>query len=429
VHLYEIPIICVLIGLALYAVLGGADFGGGLWQLTTLVMPRGSVQDRERADAIREQAHHSMGPVWEANHVWLIFALTVTWTAYPVAFAAIASTLAVPLLIAGVGIVFRGAAYALRAGSRGPREKTLIDTIFSIASLLTPFALGTIIGALVLRRVPVGNAAGGVLSSWTAPLSLLLGALNVLVCAYIAAVYLAADADREAKPELRDAFRTRALGSGMCAGVLALALLPVLHADQHHVYTRLLTGPGLIGVAISVLAGAMTIALVIAHRFEAARLSAALAVTGLIIGWALAQQPIFLAHLTIRQAAAPSTTLIALLAAIAMGVVILFPSLGLLFRLQLGGRFTAADANASTTSSPPLSAVLHPSRHHIKARVAAAGLIGGVGFLNAANPPWAHIIGVICLAACAVFALLALDPIRLAANDAPDDDPHAPPLG
>ena len=421
-HLYEIPIICVLAGLALYAVLGGADFGAGLWQLTTLVMPRRSSEHRERAGAIREQAHHSMGPVWEANHVWLIFVLTVTWTAYPAAFAAIASTLAVPLLIAGVGIVFRGAAYALRTGSKGPREQALIDTIFSISSLLTPFALGTIIGAIVLRRVPVGNAAGGVLTSWTAPLCLLLGVLNVLVCAYIAAVYLAADAARENKPELVDAFRSRALGSGVAAGGLAIVLLPVLHAGQHHVYERLLAGPGLIGVAISVLAGAGTIGLVLARRFDAARVSAGMTVTGLIIGWALAQQPVLLAHLTLRQAAAPSTTLITLLAAIAMGVVILLPSLGLLFRLQLGGRFTAPDASAAT-STPPLNTILSPSRRHLQARVAVAGLIGGVGFLNAADASWAHLIGVTCLAVCAVFGVLAFDPMRLAAPDEPVNDP------
>ena len=109
-HLYDIPIVFVLVGLALYAVLGGADFGAGVWQLLAGSGPR--------ATRIRDHAHHSMGPVWEANHVWLIFVLTVFWTAYPVALGSIASTLVVPLFIAGIGIVFRGAAYALRAGTR-----------------------------------------------------------------------------------------------------------------------------------------------------------------------------------------------------------------------------------------------------------------------------------------------------------------------
>src|SRR5438874_10332882 len=124
-HLYQLPLAFALIGLALYGVLGGADFGAGFWQLTA---GRGN-----RAERIREHAHNSMAPVWEANHVWLIFVLTVFWTAYPRAFGSIASTLALPLFIAALGIIFRGAAYALRAGASSPRESGLIDTIFSLS--------------------------------------------------------------------------------------------------------------------------------------------------------------------------------------------------------------------------------------------------------------------------------------------------------
>ena len=419
-HLYDIPIICVLVGLALYAVLGGADFGAGLWQLTTLVTPRGTEAARERAAAIREHAHHSMAPVWEANHVWLIFVLTVTWTAYPVAFGAIASTLAVPLLIAGVGIIFRGAAYALRAGTISAREQGVIDTVFSLSSVLTPFALGTIIGALVLQRVPVGNAAGGLLSSWTAPVALLLGGLAVVVSAYMAAVYLAADAARNDEPELRERFRTRALVAAAAAGGLAIALLPVLHADAHHFYERLLAGPGLVGVGISVVAGVGTLGLVLARRFGAARMSAALAVAGLIVGWALAQEPVLLAHLTLRQAAAPSASLIVLLASIAMGVVVLFPSLGFLFSLQLRGRFAGSAAQSESRPASAVGELLAPSRHHLAARGAIAGLIGGLGLLTAADAPWAHAIGVVCLGACALLAYRAVDPADLAAGEEPE---------
>lgn len=415
-HLYEIPMICVLVGLTLYAVLGGADFGAGLWQLATLLDPRRSPPARERAERVREHAHHSMGPVWEANHVWLIFVLTVTWTAYPVAFGAIASTLEVPLLIAGVGIIFRGAAYALRTGSSGPREQASIDTIFSLSSLLTPFALGTVVGAIVLRRVPVGDAAGGLLTSWTAPAALLIGALTVAISAYMAAVYLAADAARDGEHELRDRFRTRALGAGAAAGALAIALLPVLRADAHHLYQRLLAGPGIIGVGISALGGIGTIALVLARRTAAARASAALAVAGLIIGWALAQEPVILPHLTLRAAAAPPATLIALLAAIAMGVVVLFPSLGLLFSLQLRGRFGGPGPANDERAPTGLGDVLSPSGHALSARVAVAGLIGGLGLLTVANAPWAHALGVVSLAVCALAAFRALDPLGLGAD-------------
>src|SRR5689334_24420154 len=136
--LQVLPLVFALAGLALYVVLAGADFGAGMW----MVLAGGG----ERGERIREHAHHSMAPVWEANHVWLIFVLTVVWTAYPTAFGSIASTLCVALLIAGVGIIFRGAAYALRSGASSLREQSAIDTGFGISSVITPFALGAAIG-------------------------------------------------------------------------------------------------------------------------------------------------------------------------------------------------------------------------------------------------------------------------------------------
>src|SRR5262249_26882105 len=147
-----IPLVFALMGLAFYTVLGGADFGAGFWQLTA---GRG-----RQAERVREHAHAAMAPVWEANHVWLIFVLTVVWTAYPTAFGSIASTLSIPLFIAAVGIIFRGVAYALRAGATGARELSAIDTVFSLSSVLTPFALGAAVGGIASGRVPVGNAAG-----------------------------------------------------------------------------------------------------------------------------------------------------------------------------------------------------------------------------------------------------------------------------
>jgi cytochrome d ubiquinol oxidase subunit II len=423
-HLYEIPIICVLIGLALYVVLGGADFGAGLWQLESFLVPHRDEEARRRAEENREHAHHSMGPVWEANHVWLIFVLTVTWTAYPKAFGAIASTLEVPLLIAGIGIVFRGAAYALRAGSASARESALIDTVFSLSSVLTPFALGTVIGAIVLQRVPVGNAAGSLIGSWTGLFSILLGALVVVLCAYLAAVYLAADAHRVGEEALAARFRARALGIAVIAGALAIALLPVLHADAHHFYTRLIDGPGLVGVIISVIGGVGTIALVLTRRFGAARTSAAVAVAGLIIGFALAQNPIFLPGLTIAHAAAPTQTIVPLLFAILAGIVILFPSLGFLFALHLGGHFDLGEedragggAGRASGAGPGVGAMLASSRQGLAARGAIAGLLGGLGFLTAADAPWAHIVGVISLGVCALCAIAAVGPAELAAGE------------
>ncbi len=142
-HLYEIPLIFALVGLVLYTVLGGADFGAGIWQLT--------AGNGEFSERIRDHAHDSMAPVWEANHVWLVFVLVVFWTAYPAAFGSIASTLSIPLFLAGIGIVLRGASYALRCGTRTPRELRVIDTVFAISSLLMPFALGATVGGIASR--------------------------------------------------------------------------------------------------------------------------------------------------------------------------------------------------------------------------------------------------------------------------------------
>src|ERR1700675_142581 len=144
-HLYDLPLVLALIRLAFYTALAGADFGAGFWQL--------SAVKGEHADEIRDHAYHAMAPVWEANHVWLIFVLTVVWTAYQIAFGSIASTLSRPLSVAGIGIVMRGGAYALRAGTRTAAEQRRVDTVFAFSSVLTPFALGTVIGAIASERV------------------------------------------------------------------------------------------------------------------------------------------------------------------------------------------------------------------------------------------------------------------------------------
>ena len=169
--LETIVLLFALAGLVLYTVLGGADFGAGLWQLLSGPGPRGR--------AIRDHAHHAMGPVWEANHVWLIFVLTVAWTAFPVVVGSVASTLAIPLSIAAFGIVFRGIAYALQSATDVPHERRVIDTTFAASSILTPFMLGAAVGAIASQRVPVGNAAGDLMTSWVNPTSILTGCLAV----------------------------------------------------------------------------------------------------------------------------------------------------------------------------------------------------------------------------------------------------------
>jgi cytochrome bd ubiquinol oxidase subunit II len=392
-HLYDIPLCLTLLGLVLYTVLGGADFGAGFWQLTA-----GRGREAER---LREQAHRSMGPVWEANHVWLIFVIVVMWTAYPVAFASIASTLTVPLFIAAIGIILRGSAYALRSGTSAPRETALIDTVFSLSSILTPFALGAAVGGIASRRVPVGNAAGDLFSSWLNATSILIGVLAVAVSAYLAAVYLSADAERVGAPDLMRRFRARALGAGVAAGAIALGGLIVLHSDAKPLYEGLVNGDGRIALVVSIVAGVSTLALVWRGRFELARYSAALAVAAIVVGWALAQTPTLLPGLTVQQAAAPHDTLVALLVALAGGSVILFPSLVLLFRLVLGGWFDRPPGAASP--APSGTALLSRSARGLLGRTAGACAIAAIGFLGIADAGWAHGVGV-----AAVMAFVAL---------------------
>jgi cytochrome d ubiquinol oxidase subunit II len=416
--LYDIPLIFALIGMALYTVLAGADFGSGIWQLTAGSGPE--------ANRIRDHAHEAVAPVWEANHVWLIFVLVVVWTSYPVAFGSIASTLCVPLLLAGIGIIFRGATYALRSGTRTDREVRTIDTTFAISSILAPFFLGTVVGAIASGRVPVGNAAGNLLTSWFNVPSIFIGLVAVGNCAYLAAVYLAADAARRKDAYLERQFRLRALIAGGLAGAAAIGGLAVLHSDAHRLYHGLLDGDGLPTLIVSILAGIGTLGLVWRSRFEPARYTAAVAVAAIIAGWALAQKPILLPGLTIRQAAAPHDTLVLVVVAVLAGAVILFPSLAFLFRLVLGGSFDP-DAELSTSPAPPpagAGAVVSASAPGVVARVAGGCLIAGFGFLTVADAGWAHAIGVVCLLAFIVIGFLAVGPARLAATV--DGEPAAP---
>jgi cytochrome bd ubiquinol oxidase subunit II len=406
-----LPMVFVLAGLALYVVLGGADFGAGLWQL---IAGRG-----EAADRTRDHAHTAMGPVWEANHVWLIFVLTVLWTAYPQVFASIVSTLSIPFFVAAVCIVLRGVAYALRSGTRTPREQRTVETVLSVSSILTPMALGMAVGGIAGGRVPVGNAAGDLVSSWWNPLSFAIGVLAVAFSAYLSAVFLSADAVRLGAPDLEERFRTRALASGVVAGVAAATGVFALRSDARHLYHELVFGRALPALAVSVIAGLVALALVCRRHHEAARYTAALAVAAVIAGWALGQSPRLLPGLTIERAAAPRDTLIALTIAVVAGGVVLFPALAALYRLVLGGRLAAAPAaylEAPAESRRPSPAV---------PRTAVACLIAGLGFLSVASAGWAHAVGVAALFAFAVLGSVALISFEVSAgNDDPEQSPR-----
>ena len=321
----------LVLGLSAYLVLGGADFGAGFWDLTAGGARRGA--------RVRGMIKFGMSPVWEANHVWLIFVLVVFWTGFPTAFGSVTSTLYLPLFAAALGIIFRGAAFALRGEAATIGEARALGATFAISSVLVPFFLGAAVGGIASGRVPVGNADGDAITRWWNATSVLIGVLTVAVAAHLAAVFLAADSIRAGQPDLVRAFRARALGSGIVAGALALGGLFVLHEDARSLYDGLTSGGGLAMVIVSGIAGLVTLGLEWRSRFEWARYTAAIAVGSIVAGWALAQRPELLpGELTLDQAAASNATLAALLISVAIGMLVLAPSLRYLFRLTLRGQ-------------------------------------------------------------------------------------------
>jgi cytochrome bd ubiquinol oxidase subunit II len=310
------------IGLTLYTLFGGADFGAGLWDLVAGGAERGRPQ--------RDLIEHSIGPVWEANHVWLIFVITLFWTAFPAAFAPFAATLYIPLTLAALGIIARGAAFAFRKASEELWLKRLFGAAFAFSSVVTPFFLGTVVGAVASQRVPPGIAEGDIVGSWWNPTSLTTGVLAVGTTAYLAAVYLCADAQRAGDDRLAEAFRGRALATGVLVGLATAAALPVVRADAPDLYAGL-TGQALPIALVSGIAGLASLGLLLARRYVLVRLTAALAVTAVIWGWGVAQYPVMLPGLTVSAAAGDPAVLTVVLWVLAIGSLLLVPSLAFLY--------------------------------------------------------------------------------------------------
>jgi cytochrome d ubiquinol oxidase subunit II len=313
------------VGVTLYAVFGGADFGAGFWALV--------AGGGERGRRPRELIDWAIGSVWEANHVWLIFVLVVLWTAFSVAFASIMSTLFIPLSLAALGIVLRGSGFAFHKVVPGRRQRRVAEAAFATSSVLTPFFMGTVVGAIASGRVPIGNAAGDAVTSWLNSVSLLIGALFVATGAYLAAVFLVSDARRYGDAELERYFAARALGAAVAAGAVAVAGIFVLHSDAPYIYDGLIH-EGLPLVILSALCGLGALVLLWRGVRRGVRPLAVGAVVAVVWGWGAAQYPYLLPKsLKISAGAAASATLTAVLIVFAVAVVVVVPSLGLLYTL------------------------------------------------------------------------------------------------
>ena len=318
--------VVLFVAVTAYAVFAGADFGAGLWDLVAGGAARGA---RPRA-----LVDHSVGPVWEANHVWLIFALVVLWTGFPEAFASITSTVFVPLTLVALGIVLRGASFAFRKSLFRTSERRALGAIFAFSSVLVPYCMGAVAGAIASGRVPAGGEAGDPWSSWVNPTSIVGGLLAVTVGAYLAAVYLIWDARRLEDESLVEYFRRRALAAAVVAGVVAFAGIFVLRSDARYVFDGL-TSRALPLVVLSALCGTGSLVLLMRRSPRGARLLAAGAVASIVWAWGVAQWSYILpTSLEVSAAAAPSATLATLLVVFGVAAVLIVPALALLYVLD-----------------------------------------------------------------------------------------------
>jgi cytochrome d ubiquinol oxidase subunit II len=322
--------IVLFVGVTAYAVFGGADFGAGFWDLVAGGTRRGA--------APRVVIDHSIAPVWEANHVWLIFSFVVLWTCFPEAYASITLTLFVPLTIAALGIVLRGSSFAFRKAVIRTNAQRTFGAIFAISSVIVPYCMGAVVGGIASGRVPAGGKAGDPWSSWVNPTSILGGTLAVIVAAYLASIYLVWDAARLSDDEMVAYFRRRALVAAVVAGLGACVGIFVLKADAPYLFDGL-SSRGLPLVILSALAGVGSLTLLIRRSHTGARLLAVAAVASIVIAWGVAQWDYLLPEsLTVSQAAAPDGTIQAMLVAVVLAALFVGPGFVLLFVLdQRGG--------------------------------------------------------------------------------------------
>jgi cytochrome d ubiquinol oxidase subunit II len=310
-------------GVVAYALFGGADFGSGFYDLTAGL---GGGDARE----IRTLVDESIGPVWEANHVWLIYVLVMWWTAFPKSFAAATTTLFIPLALALAGIVLRGASFAFRKYAETFGQARLYGAVFAGSSLIAPFLFGTVAGAVASGRVPAGGY-GDLVTSWINPTSLVGGALAVTTCIFLAGVFLTADAHRVGHARLAERLRVRTMLVGTVAGVIVFAgLYPVWHdAPTLRHGLRTTAAPLLVVAAV---AGIATLILLYQRRFALARVPAVGAVAAVVIGWGVGQYPWILENqLTINDAAGAPATLAGLLVVVGLAAVLVVPPLTYLF--------------------------------------------------------------------------------------------------
>jgi cytochrome d ubiquinol oxidase subunit II len=321
----------MFVGVIAYALFGGADFDSGFYDLTAGSGPQ--------AAELRTLVDHSIGPVWEANHVWLIYVLVMWWTGFPTAFAAAMTTLFIPMMLALAGIVLRGAGFAFRKYAETYAQARLFGVIFAGSSLITPFFLGAVAGGIASGRVPRGGY-GEQFGSWLNPTSLVGGGLAVATSAFLAGVFLTADAARGGRTVLAERLRARTLAVGVLAGLIVFTGLYPIVRDAPTL-SHGLRDRGLPLLAMAAVAGAVTLVLIFRRRYRVARVFVAAAVAAVVTGWGVGQYPwILVDQLTINEAAGAPASLAGLLVVVALAVLLILPAFAYLLWLTQSERWS-----------------------------------------------------------------------------------------
>jgi cytochrome d ubiquinol oxidase subunit II len=335
----------LLAGVIIYAITGGADFGGGIWDLLARG-PRARDQKQEIARAI--------GPIWEANHVWLIFVIVLTFSCFPPVFAAVSTALYIPFTLVLAGIVLRGAAFIFRAYAADviPAQRAW-GNIFAVASAVTPLLLGMSAGAVASGdiRIESGRVTSSYLTTWLSPFPIVIGLLALISCAYLAAVYLCV----ETRGELQEDFRKRALASGVAFSAVGTIALPVAWQEAPVIWDGMWQRDAWTLIPAAIVTGLVTMYAVWVRRYTLARVSAVIEVAVLLVGWALAQYPyLVVPDLTYGNAAASDAMLKVNLIVYGIGAIVLIPSLALLFALFKGKNpATTGEFGAGTSELHP----------------------------------------------------------------------------
>ncbi len=313
----------LLLGVIMYAIFGGADFGGGAW--TALTSGR-------RAEEQREALFNAIGPVWETNHTWLIFVVVTLFTCFPAGFAALFTALLIPLVIALVGINFRGAAFAFRHFGREHKQGLpATGQVFSVSSILTPLALGMAVSSIASGRIRLvnGQVVAGLWSSWINLFCIGGGLVGLAICAYVSAVLMIV----RTEGEMREDFRVRAAIASFALGVLTTLQVIVAYFDVRPFFDALMRPLPLLVAAAAILCGLGTLFLLVARIYAPAQVLAGITVGAILVGFGAALYPyLLIGQMTFAQAAAPQASIVAYLTILPIGALILVPSLVLLYR-------------------------------------------------------------------------------------------------